>query len=47
VLVATDLDPKELPPGLTREELTPKVVPPSGPTHAKGSAGIVGLFVRP
>ncbi|MBO0766839.1 MAG: YbhB/YbcL family Raf kinase inhibitor-like protein [Hyphomicrobiaceae bacterium] len=47
VLIATDLDPKELPPGLTREELTPKIVPPGGAAHAKGSAGIVGLFVKP
>jgi Raf kinase inhibitor-like YbhB/YbcL family protein len=47
VLVATDFEPKELPPGLTRDELLPKVVPASGPSHAKGSAGIVGLFVKP
>src|ERR1700730_7141107 len=47
VLVATDLDVKELPPGLTREDLLPKIVPPSGASHAKGSAGIVGLFVKP
>jgi Raf kinase inhibitor-like YbhB/YbcL family protein len=48
VIVATDLDPKELPPGLTREELQAKIVPPA-PTasHAKGSAGLVGLFVKP
>ncbi|HEY7301072.1 MAG TPA: YbhB/YbcL family Raf kinase inhibitor-like protein [Xanthobacteraceae bacterium] len=47
VLIATDLDPKELPPGLTREELIPKIVPPQGASHSKGSAGIVGLFVKP
>jgi hypothetical protein len=47
VLIATDLDPMELSPGLTREELIPKIVPPSGMPHAKGSAGIVGLFVKP
>jgi Raf kinase inhibitor-like YbhB/YbcL family protein len=47
ILVATDLDPKELPPGLTREGLLPKIVPPGGASHAKGSAGIVGLFVKP
>jgi Raf kinase inhibitor-like YbhB/YbcL family protein len=48
VLVATDLDPKELPPGLTRDELLPKIVPPApAASHAKGSAGIVGLFVKP
>jgi len=47
ILVATDLDAKELPPGLTREELTAKIVPQGGTSHAKGSAGIVGLFVKP
>jgi hypothetical protein len=47
VLVATDLDVKELAPGLTRDDLLPKIVPASGPSHAKGSAGIVGLFVKP
>jgi Raf kinase inhibitor-like YbhB/YbcL family protein len=48
VLIATDFDPKELPPGLTREELLPKIVPPApAPSRAKGSAGIVGLFVKP
>jgi Raf kinase inhibitor-like YbhB/YbcL family protein len=47
VLVATDLEPKELPPGLTKDEATSKIVPASGPSRAKGSAGIVGLFVKP
>jgi len=47
VLVATDLDPKELPPGLTREELLAKLVPASGPSHAKNSTGLVGLFKNP
>ena len=40
-LIATDLDPKELPPGLTRDELFAKL-----PGRAKGSAGLVGLFGR-
>jgi Raf kinase inhibitor-like YbhB/YbcL family protein len=40
-LIATDLDPKELPPGLTREELMPKLQ-----GHTKGAAGLVGLFGR-
>src|SRR5262252_7026401 len=44
VLVATDFEPKELPPGLTKEEVTAKIVPAGSPPHAKGSAGIVGLF---
>jgi Raf kinase inhibitor-like YbhB/YbcL family protein len=47
VLVATDLDPKELPPGLTKEEVVAKIVPQGGASHAKGTAGIVGLFVKP
>jgi Raf kinase inhibitor-like YbhB/YbcL family protein len=48
VLIATDYDPKELAPGLTREEVLPKLAPVQGqPNHVKGSAGIVGLFVKP
>jgi hypothetical protein len=47
-IVATDLDPKELPPGVTREEILTKIVPPApAPSHAKGTAGLVGLFVKP
>lgn len=40
-LIATDLDPKALPPGLTRDELLAKLE-----GHSKGSAGLVGLFGR-
>ena len=48
ILVATDLDPKELPAGLTREELLAKIVPPApAASRAKGTAGLVGLFVKP
>ncbi len=48
VVIATDLDPKELPAGLTREEVLAKIVPPAPmPSHAKGTTGIVGLFVKP
>jgi len=48
VVVATDLDPKDLPAGLTKEELQAKIVPAApAPSHAKGSAGLVGLFVKP
>jgi Raf kinase inhibitor-like YbhB/YbcL family protein len=48
IVVATDFDPTELPPGLTREELLAKIVPPApAKSHAKGSAGLVGLFVKP
>lgn len=42
VIVATDLDAKALPPGLTRLELLAKLE-----GHAKGSAGIIGLFKNP
>jgi Raf kinase inhibitor-like YbhB/YbcL family protein len=45
VLIATDFDPKELPAGLTRDELTAKFGQP--PAHVKGVAGMVGLFVNP
>ena len=41
-VIATDLDPKELPPGLTLPELESKL---NG--HVKGAAGLVGLFVKP
>ena len=41
-IIATDLDPKELPPGLTLPELEQKL---NG--HAKGAAGLVGLFTHP
>jgi Raf kinase inhibitor-like YbhB/YbcL family protein len=41
-IIATDLDPKELPPGLTLPELESKL---NG--HVKGAAGLVGLFVKP
>jgi Raf kinase inhibitor-like YbhB/YbcL family protein len=45
VLVATDFDPKDMPPGLTRDEVIAKFGPP--PAHVKGSTGLVGLFVNP
>jgi Raf kinase inhibitor-like YbhB/YbcL family protein len=48
VLIGTDFDPKELPPGLTKDQVTDKIAPNNGPpVHAKGSAGLVGLFVNP
>ena len=40
-LIATDVEPDALPPGLTRAELFAKL---NG--HSKGSAGLVGLFGR-
>jgi Raf kinase inhibitor-like YbhB/YbcL family protein len=41
-LISTDLDPKALPPGLTREQLLEKLK-----GHAKSATGLVGLFVHP
>ena len=41
-LVATDLEPGALKPGLTREELTKAVE-----GHVKGSAGLIGRFKHP
>jgi len=41
-LIATDLEPGDLPAGLTREELFAKLT-----GHSKGAAGLVGLFGRP
>jgi hypothetical protein len=45
VLIAADFDPKDIPPGLTRDEVIAKFGPP--PTHVKGVAGLVKLFVNP
>jgi Raf kinase inhibitor-like YbhB/YbcL family protein len=48
VVIATDFEPKELPPGLTREEFLAKLAPPApAPSRAKGAAGLIGLFVKP
>jgi Raf kinase inhibitor-like YbhB/YbcL family protein len=41
-IVATDLDPKALAPGLTREELAAALK-----GHVKGSAGLIGRFRHP
>ena len=47
-VIATDLDPKELQPGLTLPELEAKLNVPQGqPARVKGAAGLVGLFVKP
>jgi len=45
ILIATDFEPAELPPGLTRDEVIAKFGPP--PAHLKGVTGMVGLFVNP
>jgi Raf kinase inhibitor-like YbhB/YbcL family protein len=42
ILIATDLDAKALPPGLSRLELFEKLQ-----GHVKGSTGIIGLFKNP
>jgi Raf kinase inhibitor-like YbhB/YbcL family protein len=42
LIIATDLEPKELPPDLTLPQLQEKL---AGKT--KGAAGLVGLFVKP
>ena len=48
VVIATDFEPKELPPGLTKEELNAKIVPPEPQRrHDKGAAAIIGLFAKP
>jgi Raf kinase inhibitor-like YbhB/YbcL family protein len=48
VLIATELDAKELPPGLTREELLAKFVPPAPtPRRVKGTTGLIGLWPKP
>ena len=41
------VEPMDLPPGLTKDEVTAKIVPTGSPSRAKGTAGIVGLFVKP
>jgi Raf kinase inhibitor-like YbhB/YbcL family protein len=41
-LIATDLDAKALPPGLTKQELFAKLE-----GHVKGATGIIGLFKNP
>jgi hypothetical protein len=42
ILIATDLEPKALPAGLTRVELFDKLT-----GHVKGSTGMIGLFRNP
>jgi len=48
ILIATDFDPTEMPPGLTHGEVAEKIAPNGGPSqHSKATAGLVGLFVNP
>ena len=46
-LVATDLDPKTLQPGMTREELAAALGAGTPTSHVKGSAGLVTRFKHP
>jgi Raf kinase inhibitor-like YbhB/YbcL family protein len=41
-LIATDLDPKALQPGMTRDEVLKAL-----DGHAKGAAGLIGRFTKP
>ena len=45
ILIASDFEPKELPPGLTRDEVIAKFGPARA--HLKGATGMIGLFVNP
>ena len=45
VLIATDFDPKDLAPGMTRDDVIAKFGP--APAHVKGVTGLAGLFVNP
>ncbi len=48
IFIATTFEPKELPPGLTHDEVVEKIAPGGkAPVNAKASAGLVGLFVDP
>lgn len=48
ILIATDFDPKDLGPGMTRDDVLSKIAPPGQPpAHTKGATGMVGLFVNP
>ena len=46
-LVATDLDPKALPPGLTRDELAKELGVGTPNSHVKGAAGLILRFRHP
>lgn len=45
-IIATDLDPKALPPGLTHDELA-KAIGAAPNSHFKGSAGLIARFRHP
>lgn len=46
-IIATDLDPKALAPGMTLPQVMQKVAEGTGTGHAKGAAGLIGLFTHP
>jgi Raf kinase inhibitor-like YbhB/YbcL family protein len=48
VLIATDFETSDMPPGLPREDVLAKLATPGQPpAHTKGVTGMVGLFVNP
>ena len=48
VLIATDFDTTDIPPGLTREDVLAKIAPAGQPpAHTKGVTSMVGWFVNP
>lgn len=46
-LIATDLDPKALEPGLTREQVFARLKIDNQKNHIKGAAGLIGRFTKP
>ena len=47
-LFATDLNPKDMSPGMTRDDLLATLGPPApAPTHVKAISTLVGTFVNP
>jgi len=47
VLVATDLEPDALPPGLTKDQLTLRLAPEKSPRHDLRETGMIGIYARP
>lgn len=47
ILVATDLEPDALPPGLTKDQLTLRLAPEKAPRHDLRETGMIGIYARP
>jgi Raf kinase inhibitor-like YbhB/YbcL family protein len=48
VLIATDFDTTDIPPGLTRDDVLAKLAPAGQPpAHTKGVTSMIGLFANP